>query len=99
MGFCDIYSFKHLVKEPTCYKNIENPKCIDLKLTSRQRNFQNSCVIQTALSDFHKMTETVLKSYFHKQESKIIYYKKLLKTFAMIALGPIYKQRVIKETN
>ena len=27
--FCDFYSFKHLIKEPTCYKFPNNP-CIDL---------------------------------------------------------------------
>ena len=26
--FCDIYSFKNLIKEPTCFKNPINPKCI-----------------------------------------------------------------------
>ena len=41
--FYDIYSFKHLTKESTCYKNPINPKCIDLMLTNRQRSFQNSC--------------------------------------------------------
>ena len=53
--FCDVYSFKHLIKEPTCYKNPNNPKCIDFMLTSKQRSFQNSCVIDTGLFDFHKM--------------------------------------------
>ena len=31
-------------------------------LTKRQRSFQNSRVIDTGLSDFHKMTVTVLRS-------------------------------------
>ena len=32
--FFDIYSYKHRVKEPTCYKNPVNLKCIDLMLTN-----------------------------------------------------------------
>ena len=28
--FCEIYCLKNLVKDPTCYKNPENPSCIDL---------------------------------------------------------------------
>ena len=44
-GFCDVHKFKHLIKEPTSYKNPNNPKFIDLMLTNRQRSFQNSCVI------------------------------------------------------
>ena len=42
--FCDIYSFKHLIKASAGYKNPNNPKCIDLIPTNRQRGFQNSCV-------------------------------------------------------
>ena len=73
--FCDIYSFKNLIKEPTCFKNPANPKCIDLMLTNRYRSFQNSCVIETGLSDFHKMTVTVLRAFFKKAEPKVISYR------------------------
>ena len=73
--FCDIYSFKHLKKKARCYKTPINPKCIDLMLTNRQRNFQNFCVIKTGLCDFHQMTVTVLRSYFLKAEPKIIMYR------------------------
>lgn len=52
--FCHIYSFKHLIKEQTDYKNPINTKCIDLMVTNKQRRFQNSCVIDTGFSDFHK---------------------------------------------
>ena len=69
--FCDIYSFQHLIKEPKCYKNSNNPKCTDLVLTNWQRSFQNSRVIDTGLSDFHMMTVTVLRSYFPKVEPKL----------------------------
>ena len=32
--FCDSYEFKNLIKDATCYKNLENPSCIDLILTN-----------------------------------------------------------------
>ena len=32
--FCDTYNIKSLVKEPTCFKNVINPSCIDLILTN-----------------------------------------------------------------
>ena len=35
--FRDIYSFKHLMKRPTCYESPNNPKCIDLMLTNGQK--------------------------------------------------------------
>ena len=41
--FCESYNLKSLIKVPTCYKNPENPSCIDLILTKKPRNFQNSC--------------------------------------------------------
>ena len=37
--FCDLYNFKNLIKEPTCFKNPVNPNCIDLMLTNSYRSF------------------------------------------------------------
>ena len=73
--FCDLYNLKNLIKVPTCFKNPENPKCIDLMLTRSYRSFQNSCAIETGLSDFHKMIVTVMKAYFQKQKPKVITYR------------------------
>ena len=41
-------------------------------MTIRPRTFQNFFVIKTGDSDFHKMTATVLRSYFAKLETQII---------------------------
>ena len=73
--FCDLYGMKSLIRVPTCYKNQTYPTCIDLKLTNSNRSFQNSCTIQTGLSDFHKMITTVLKICFQKREAKVINYR------------------------
>ena len=43
--------------------------------TNRHHNFQNLCVIETGLSDFHKMTVTVLRSFLKKAETKEIFYR------------------------
>ena len=72
--FCDSYNLKNLIKEPTCFKNASNPSCIDLMLTN-SRSFQNSLNIETGLSDFHKMTLTVLKTIFPKVKPEIILYR------------------------
>ena len=58
-SFCDNYSLKSLIRQPTCYKNFEKPTCIDLILTNMLHSFQSTCVIETGLSDFHVMTLTV----------------------------------------
>ena len=62
------------MKEPNCYKNPDNPSCIDLFLTNRPRTFQCTTTIETGISDFHKLVVTVLKTY-QKQRPKIIYYR------------------------
>ena len=73
--FCDIYNFKSLIKDSTCFKNPDKPNCTDLMLTNRNRSFQKSCVIETGLSDSHKMTVTVLRSHLNKLGPKIIHYR------------------------
>ena len=65
--FCQSYNLKSLIKVPTCYKNPDSPNCIDLILTNKPRNFQNSRVIETSLSDFHKMTVIDLRMQFNTE--------------------------------
>ena len=43
-SFCTLFKLKNLVKEPTCYKNPNNPSCIDLFLTNCTRTFHSTCV-------------------------------------------------------
>ena len=50
-----------MINKPTCYKNSDKPTCIDLILTNCPGSFQNPCVIETGLSDFHKMIVAVMK--------------------------------------
>ena len=58
--FCKNYNLKSLIRVSTCYKNPKNPSCIDLILKNSQRSFQSSCAIETGLSDYHRMTVTVM---------------------------------------
>ena len=73
--FINMYGLKNLVNEPTCYKNVNNPSCIDLILTNRPKSFQTTTAIETGLSDFHKMTITIMKTFFKKKKPKIIQYR------------------------
>ena len=74
-SFCKSYSLHSLIKQPTCFKNPENPSCIDLFLTNKPRSFQTKCIIETGLSDFHRMTISVLKMHFRKLPPKVINYR------------------------
>ena len=60
--FCNQYKLKSLNKDPTCYKNIDNPSCIDLLLTNSAKSHESTCTIETGLSDFHKPVATVMRS-------------------------------------
>ena len=73
--FCSLYHLKSLIRVPTCFKSSERPTCIDLILTNRPHNFQNSTVIETGLSDFHLLTITVLKTTFRKRPPKVVKYR------------------------
>ena len=73
--FCDTYDLQNLIKEPTCFKSVENPTTIDLILTNRHMSFHTSIAIETGISDYHKMTVTVLKTYFKKIKPTIIKYR------------------------
>ena len=73
--FASTYNFKNLVNTATCFKNIDHPSCIHLILTNKSRSFQNTTVIETGLSDFHKLTVTIMKANFQKHPPKIVNYR------------------------
>ena len=73
--FCSSYNLKNLINEPTCFKKMDNPSCIDLVLTNRSPSFQKSSVIKTGLSDFHRLTMTIMNTNFQKQTPKILSYR------------------------
>ena len=46
-AFSETYEFRSLVKEAICFKNPEDPSCIDLILTNKHLSFQRSYAIET----------------------------------------------------
>ena len=73
--FFSSYDLTSMVNKAMCYKDPDKPTCIDLILTNWPRSFQNSCVVETGLSDFHKMVVTVMKTSYRKSQPKIIHYR------------------------
>ena len=71
--FCSSYNLYNFIKEKTCFKG--PPKCYDLILTNYKHNFQNTLVVTTGFSDFHKITVTVLKTEFVKSDPIQINYR------------------------
>ena len=62
------------MKEPTCYTNPSNPSSIDVMLTNRSKRFHACQTIEIGLSG-HKLTVTVLKTFFQKQKPISIKYR------------------------
>ena len=60
-SFCKIYESKFLLTEPTCLKNPQSPSCINL--------------IETGLSDFHKIITKVMKIHIRKAKPSILSYR------------------------
>ena len=73
--FCDSFSLKSLIRQPTCYKSPSNPTCIYLILSNARQKFQSTWLLETGLSDFHLMTVTVMRKIFKKLRPRAINYK------------------------
>ena len=73
--FFHVYNCQNIIKEKTCFKNPHHPSCVDLIITNRPKSFQNSTVIETCLSNFHKMPLTALKIFYKKQHLNIVIYR------------------------
>ena len=66
-NFCGTYHLHNLIKDPTCFKNLDKPWCIDLLLTNLPKSILQSQTLETGLSDFHKLTLTVLKTHYKEK--------------------------------
>ena len=75
LEFLTNYDSKNLVKEKTCSKNPENPRCIGLFITNSVMSFQNTTTLASGLADFHKMIVTVCKTSFQKPKPKETVYR------------------------
>ena len=74
--FDKIYKLSNLKKEPACFKNPQNPTCIDLILANKPLSFKNTNVIETKLSNIHKMIAAMMKMHFPKMKPQVVSYRK-----------------------
>ena len=74
-NFCGTYHLHNLIKDPTCFKNPDQPSCIHLLLKNFLKSFLESQTLEIILSDFHKLTLTVLKIHFKKQKPLVVTYR------------------------
>ena len=88
--FCEPHRLKSRIKDPACFKNPENPSCIDLILTNSPYSFQNSCVIENGLSDFHRIIVSVMKTTFQKLKPR--FNIETILNFLIIILGKNFRK-------
>ena len=67
------HNLQSINKERSCYKNPNNPSCIDLFLTNSPSFYQTETF--TGLSDFHKYFLSIFKTTFTKSKAKEIIYR------------------------
>ena len=95
-AFCNNYYLTSLIKQRTCYKNPNNPTCIDLILSNTPRSFQSTCVIETGPSDFHLLALTIMKKSFRKLLPRLINYRPY-KNVSNEAFRECLRQKLSKE--
>ena len=59
----------------TCYENHERPSCIDLFLSNCENHFLMIEILETGLSDSHKLVITATMLKFEKQPPQIVTYR------------------------
>ena len=83
--FLDIFYLSSLITEPTCFKSDSNPSCIDLILTNSKNHFMKSSTFEPGISDFHKLTTTIMKLHYVKLIN-VLCIIKIIKTLMRISL-------------
>ena len=65
---------------------------IDLILTNKPLHFQKTHVVETGLSDYHKMISTFFKACSSKLKAKVIYYRSLRNLMNQISYAVSIRQ-------
>ena len=69
----DAFCLENLIKEPTCFKSTV-PTTIDLIVTNQKSLFKKPNAYESGLSDFHKLTTTILRKSITINETQEIFF-------------------------
>ena len=67
-----LMTWKALLKSQPAIRTHKNLLSLTLFWLVKPRSFQHSCVIETGLSDFHRMAVTIMKTFFKKRQPKVV---------------------------
>jgi len=76
---CDLFDLHNVIDKPTCFKNPEGT-LIDVILTSNPRILSTHGVVETGLSDWHRLIYMVTRMHAPKTMPKHVFYRSY-KTF------------------
>ena len=76
---CDSYDLKQLIKNPTCFKSLENPTLLDVILTNNPKSIKQTINISLGISDFHNYISASTKMKCPTDEIKSIHYRSFKK--------------------
>ena len=92
-SLCTPFKLKNIVKEPTCFKNRENPSCIDSFLINCRGRFHYTCVGNRSL--WFSWVVTILRTSFEPLPPKIIK-RRDYEYFDEEKFRCLFKKRLIK---
>ena len=70
----DTFSLTNLISSSTCFKSLSGTS-IDVFLTNRTRNFHNTAITETGISDHHKLITSFFRSHFERIPPKKVEYR------------------------
>ena len=81
--FCDTFSLKTLILGKTCFKAVSGTS-VDVMLANKPRRFEKTAIIETGLSDHHKLIFSFFCTHFARlplknwiQKPEEIWFEKL----------------------
>ena len=72
---CDNFDLRQIVKEPTCFKSVDNPSLLDIILTNCPRSITSSINLPLGISDFHNFISAATKIKRPSNEPRTINYR------------------------
>ena len=100
----DAFNLKQVIKQPTCFKSIENPTLLDVILTDKPRSLNGSINVSLGISDFHNYIGAATKLSRPSTKPKIIQYRSLKKFDEKLYLtdlesGPFHVSQIFDDVD
>ena len=98
------FDLKQMIKEPTCYKSLQNPTLLDIILTNKPKSITKTVNITLGISDFHNYIAAAIKMPRPDEERRMITYRSLKnfneKTYQNdLEIAPFHVAQIFEEAD